>query len=160
MFFKIWVLCWCSLAALQYDCRKREAGWVHPFTHSSSQALALSYLEPRPADIVHPTIPRGVPWWGSRGAGQTVAALASRWPKLPLLTWDGTEIIPALWKVSLSILHAGKAASHIDARADTHVLADTAVSRYWLVFLWGSHLSLPSCPWVQLKSCIPKWVYL
>lgn len=61
--FSRYLLCWCSLEALEYDCRKRETGWAHPFTQSSSQALALSYLEPKPTDIVHPVIPRGVPWW-------------------------------------------------------------------------------------------------
>lgn len=62
------------------------------------------------------------------GTGQTTAALSSRLLKLSLLTWDDTEIMPALRKLSLGILHADKAASHIDARADRHVLADTAVS--------------------------------
>lgn len=113
---------------------QKEETWVgsSPFTHSGSQALATSYLQPRLTDIVHPTTPSGVPWWGSLGTEQIMAALASRELKLYLRTWDDTKIITALRTLSLSILHANKAARYIDARADMHVLADTAVSCYWL----------------------------
>lgn len=73
VFFKIEVLCWGSLEALEYDSRKRETGWVHPFTHSSSRALALSYLEPKLTDIGHPTIPMMGPpgkWADYRSTGK------------------------------------------------------------------------------------------
>lgn len=65
--------------------------------------------------------PNYIQWWGSLGTEQTMAALASEWLKWHLLTWGDTEIIPALRNLSLSILHANKAASSIDARADMHV---------------------------------------
>lgn len=82
-------------------------GFITIHSLSGSQALAISYLHPRPTDIVHPTVPSRVPWWLSLQTRQ------SRQLKLFFLTWDDTEImIPARKNLSLSILHANKAANY------------------------------------------------
>lgn len=86
-------------------------GFITIHSLRGSQALATSYLHPRPTDIVHPTVPSRVPWRLSLKTRQ--GTVASKQLKLFFLTWDDTEImIPALRNLSLSILRANKAANY------------------------------------------------